>query len=237
MKLLDKLMALDVSTIPHDKIIYDQEPVRLFKSSFLETFTHITPQAICVIWLPIVVACVALGIVQWPFGVSPLWYVAAFAFGIALLWTFMEYILHRFVFHYQPRSKSQWQFIFLFHGIHHYQPHIKTRLVMPPAVSIPMAFVFFVLFWLVLGVILGVPFAIAPMFAGTVLGYVGYDLIHYATHHAPMKGSLAKFLKRHHMEHHYKTPDARFGVSTSLWDHVFDTEPGETPSKKEFGRG
>ncbi len=36
MKLLDTLMAVDTSTISHDKIIYDQEPVRLFKSDFLE---------------------------------------------------------------------------------------------------------------------------------------------------------------------------------------------------------
>jgi sterol desaturase/sphingolipid hydroxylase (fatty acid hydroxylase superfamily) len=236
MNLLDRLMAVDVSTIPHDKIIYDQEPVRLMKSDFLEKFTHITPQAICIIWLPIVMAFLVLGAVQWPAEISPLWFVTAFTFGIALLWTFMEYILHRFVFHFQPRNKTQWQIIFLFHGIHHYQPHIKTRLVMPPAVSIPMALVFYGLFYLVLGVILGVPFAIAPMFAGTVLGYVGYDLIHYATHHAPMKGDVAKFLKRHHMEHHYKTPDARFGVSTNLWDQVFATEPGETPKPKPAQR-
>ncbi len=228
MKLLDKLMAVDTSTISHDKIIYDQEPVRLFKSNFLEFFTHITPQAICAIWLPVVAIALITGALQWPAGVSPLWYVGAFVFGSALLWTFMEYVLHRFVFHFQPRNNTQWQLIFLFHGIHHYQPHIKTRLVMPPVMSIPMGLFFFGLFWLVLGVILGVPFAVAPMIAGTILGYVAYDVIHYATHHAPMKGSIAKFLKRHHMEHHYKTPDQRFGVSTSFWDHVFETEPTET---------
>lgn len=228
MTLLDRLMAVDVDTIPHDKIIYDQTPVRLLKSDFLERFTHITPQAIAIIWLPVVALFLAGGAINWPAAVSPLWYAGAFVFGVALLWTFMEYILHRFVFHFKPRNRTQWQVIFLFHGIHHYQPHIKTRLVMPPAVSIPMAFVFYGLFWLVLDVILGLPFLVAPMIAGTILGYVGYDLIHYATHHAPMKGKIAKFLKRHHMEHHYKTPDMRFGVSTSMWDHVFNTEPGET---------
>lgn len=227
MKLLDQLMAVDVDTIPHDKIIYDQTPVRLLKSDFLERFTHITPQAILMIWLPVIAFFAVTGALNWPAGVSPLGYLAAFASGFALLWTFLEYILHRFVFHYQPRNRTQWQFIFLFHGIHHYQPHIKTRLVMPPAVSIPGALVFYGLFWLVFGVIFNAPFLVAPMFAGTVLGYVSYDIIHYATHHSPMKGSVMKFLKRHHMEHHYKTPDARFGVSTNLWDQVFDTEPGE----------
>lgn len=230
MKLLDRLMAVDVDAIPHDKIIYDQEPVRLLKSDFLERFTHVTPQAVLAIWLPVVVLFAVRGALQWPADVSPLGYAAAFAFGVVLLWTFLEYVVHRFVFHFRPRNRTQWQLIFLFHGVHHYQPHIKTRLVMPPAVSIPGALVFYGLFHLVLAVVLNVPFLVAPMFAGTVLGYVGYDMIHYATHHLPMKGRVMKFLKRHHMEHHYKTPDARFGVSTSLWDQVFHTEP-DRPSK------
>jgi len=225
MRLLDQLLAIDVDAIPHDKILYDQEPVRLFKSDFLESFTHVTPQAILIIWLPVVAACAVIGALNWPADASPIWYLVAFALGLTLLWTLMEYLLHRFVFHFKPRTRTQRQLIFLFHGIHHYQPHIKTRLVMPPAVSIPMACLFYGLFRLVLDSLLGAPYLIAPMIAGTIAGYVSYDMIHYATHHLPMKGRVLKFLKRHHMEHHYKTPDARFGVSTNLWDEVFRTEP------------
>jgi sterol desaturase/sphingolipid hydroxylase (fatty acid hydroxylase superfamily) len=33
------------------------------------------------------------------------------------------------------------------------------------------------------------------------------------------------------MEHHYKTPQARFGVSTSMWDEVFRTEPHPEAAK------
>ena len=71
MKLLDNLMAVDVSTISHDKIIYDQKPVRLFKSDFLEFFTHVTPLAVCVVWLPVVAFFVITGAINWPAGVSP----------------------------------------------------------------------------------------------------------------------------------------------------------------------
>ncbi len=225
MRLLDQLLAIDVDAIPHDKILYDQEPVRLFKSDFLESFTHVTPQVVAILWLPVVAAFAAAGVLNWPAGVSPIWYPVALAFGLTLLWTLIEYLLHRFVFHLKPRSRTQRQLVFLFHGIHHYQPHIKTRLVMPPAVSIPLACMFYGLFKLVLDGFLGMPYLIAPMIAGAILGYVSYDMIHYATHHLPMKGKVLKFLKRHHMEHHYRTPDARFGVSTSLWDEVFGTEP------------
>jgi sterol desaturase/sphingolipid hydroxylase (fatty acid hydroxylase superfamily) len=33
------------------------------------------------------------------------------------------------------------------------------------------------------------------------------------------------YSKRYHMQHHYKTPDERFGVSSPLWDMVFGTKP------------
>lgn len=225
MRLLDQLLAIEVDVIPHDKILYDQEPVRLFKSDLLEFLTHVTPQVVLIIWLPVVTAFAVAGALHWPTNVSPLWYPIAFMFGLTLLWTLMEYLLHRFVFHFKPRNRTQRQLVFLFHGVHHYQPHVKTRLVMPPAVSVPMACFFYGLFRLVLDDLLGMSYLVAPMIAGTILGYVSYDMIHYATHHLPMKGRVLKFLKRHHMEHHYKTPTARFGVSTNLWDEVFRTEP------------
>ena len=229
MSILDRLMAVDVDRISHDDINYDQQPIRLLKSDFLERFTHVTPQAVLIIWLPVVAAFLVAGVLGWPAGVSPVWYGVAFLAGIAMIWTFIEYVVHRFVFHFRPRNRTQWQLIFLFHGVHHYQPHVKTRLVMPPAVSIPGGLLFYGLFHLLLDVILGLPFLVAPTFAGTVLGYVAYDMIHYATHHLPVKGSVMKFLKRHHMEHHFKTPDARFGVSTSFWDQVFRTDSGTAP--------
>ena len=71
------------------------------------------------------------------------------------LWTLAEYNVHRFLFHLRPRSPWQERMVFLLHGIHHYQPHCKTRLVLPPALSVPMAAIFFALFYLILGVLLG----------------------------------------------------------------------------------
>jgi sterol desaturase/sphingolipid hydroxylase (fatty acid hydroxylase superfamily) len=32
-------------------------------------------------------------------------------------------------------------------------------------------------------------------------------------------------LRKHHYLHHFKTPEARYGVSTPLWDMVFGTLP------------
>jgi sterol desaturase/sphingolipid hydroxylase (fatty acid hydroxylase superfamily) len=210
----------------HYPINHDPVPIRLFQSDFLEFFTHITPLAITIIWLPVILISLALGILAQrsggSLGIVPL----GLLIGL-FVWTFSEYILHRFVFHYRPRSARQERIVFLFHGVHHVQPDCKTRLVMPPVVSIPLALLFFVLFQFLVGSLLGGPAWVYPLFAGFGTGYLIYDLTHYATHHSRSRSRILKYLKRHHMLHHYKTPDARFGVSSPLWDVVFKTLPAE----------
>jgi sterol desaturase/sphingolipid hydroxylase (fatty acid hydroxylase superfamily) len=116
---------------------------------------------------------------------------------------------------------------FLFHGVHHAQPQCKTRLVMPPVVSFPLASLFYALFAWLIGIGLNTPTWVNPIMSGFLIGYLIYDLTHYATHHWPMRSGYAKYIKRYHMQHHYKTPDARYGVSSPLWDYVFKTMPGE----------
>ncbi len=37
------------------EIIHDKEPIRLFKSNFLEFFTHIHPAVVAIIWIPVLV--------------------------------------------------------------------------------------------------------------------------------------------------------------------------------------
>ena len=206
-------------TIDHSDV-----PIRLFKSDFLEFFTHISPVAIVVLWSPVMLFFLARALADPLMGASPLNVALGFLIGV-FVWTLTEYTVHRFVFHFEPRTPGQEKIIFLFHGIHHLQPQIKTRLVMPPVVSVPLAFVFYGLIYLILGGLIGRPAWIAPVFSGFVAGYLIYDLTHYATHHWPMRWSFLKFLKRYHMMHHFKTPERRFGVSSPLWDVVFGTLP------------
>ncbi len=208
----------------HPKIIHDEAPIRLFQSNFLEFFTHISPITVTVIWLP-----VAILLLIWPVfsGGSLGWNIlAAFAVGL-FIWTLAEYTLHRFVFHFPPKTPRMERITFLFHGVHHAQPQCKTRLVMPPVVSIPLALLFYALFVELFGNLLAAPGWVNPVMSGFLIGYLIYDLTHYATHHWPMRSGYAKYIKRYHMQHHYKTPDARYGVSSPIWDYVFKTMPGD----------
>lgn len=199
-----------------------EEPIRLFKSDFLEFFTHISPITVLIIWLPVIGYFIFRTIVAQ----TDTWMFLILLIFLGLFfWTIAEYLLHRFLFHFPAKSDWQKRLAFLFHGIHHQQPKIKTRLVMPPAVSIPLAGLFFGLFYLLFSVILSVPSWLAPVFAGFILGYVLYDMTHYSTHHISMKKGYFRQVRVHHMHHHFQTPEQRFGVTSPIWDYVFGTMP------------
>lgn len=206
------------------EINHSDVPIRLFQSDFLEFFTHVHPVVVLVIWLPYAVVMLDWGFASRPPQAGMAYLLGCFLVGL-FVWSFVEYNIHRFFFHFCPTDAWQERIVYLFHGVHHAQPGLKTRLVMPPVVSIPMGAFFFGLFYLLVGQALGQPHWVGPLTAGFTVGYVAYDMIHYATHHFPMRWGVFRYLKRHHMLHHYKTPDKRFGVSSPLWDWVYGTLP------------
>ena len=83
------------------------------------------------------------------------------------------------------------------------------RLVMPPAVSVPLAALFLGLYVLVFGT----PHAF-PAFAGFILGYLTYDYMHYHLHHHVPRTKFGKRLRTHHMRHHFQDHRYGFGVSS-----------------------
>lgn len=53
-------------------------------------------------------------------------------------------------------------------------------------------------------------------------------MTHYVVHHVKPRTEMGARLRRHHYLHHFKSPDARYGVSTPLWDYVFGTMPRDS---------
>jgi sterol desaturase/sphingolipid hydroxylase (fatty acid hydroxylase superfamily) len=144
------------------------------------------------------------------------------------VWTLTEYTLHRFVFHFQPKSQFGQRLHFIFHGVHHDYPSDTKRLVMPPSVSIPLAALFYFIFKMILGVSF-----VAPFFVGFLIGYLFYDISHYAIHHFNMHSKFWLNIKNHHMKHHYQDASKGFGVSSPLWDIIIGTNFLQSKSKKE----
>jgi sterol desaturase/sphingolipid hydroxylase (fatty acid hydroxylase superfamily) len=190
------------------------ESVRMFENNFLEFCSHVHPAVPLIIYLPVIAAMfyVAIWQRQIAFGAVA----GLFILGV-LIWTLLEYVIHRFAFHYGPRSNWGKRLHFMMHGVHHDYPNDASRLVMPPSVSIPLAVFFYGVFLMVFG------HCTPAAFAGLVAGYLCYDMIHYATHHFAMKNRIAQGLKHYHLVHHYKDDHVGFGVSSPLWDLVFGT--------------
>ena len=135
-----------------------------------------------------------------------------------LIWSMMEYCLHRFLFHFNATTPGQRLQAFLLHGYHHAFPNDKTRLVAPPWMSWPPALI-----------VAAIYFSLVPaptawaLFAGTCTGYIGYDWIHYYTHHFKPSNPMGRWLRAYHLQHHHADEHSRYGVSSPLWDLVFST--------------
>jgi sterol desaturase/sphingolipid hydroxylase (fatty acid hydroxylase superfamily) len=193
----------------------NDESVPMFSNRYMDVFTKVHYSVPLIIFIPVIAYFFYLSFfVYHIFAV----YGILLAAGGLLVWSLTEYNMHRFVFHWVPPGRWGQQLNFMFHGVHHAYPRDSMRLVMVPVVSIPLAILFYTIFRLTLG-----PVYCAPFFAGFVIGYLVYDMSHYALHHVSFRSKFWLELKQHHMAHHYSDPDHGYGVSTKMWDHVYKT--------------
>lgn len=186
--------------------------VRLFQSEQLERLTVVSARGFAIIWAILLPAIAFAG---WL--IAPTWWAVPLVFGGLVIWTIAEYALHRYVFHFEPRSEVLKQAVFVIHGNHHSHPNDPLRNLMPPIVSIPVGSLIWLLF----------VSAVGPngtwLLLGFMMGYVAYDLVHFACHQMPMKGRLANALKVHHMRHHHLKAGGNYAITGMIWDRVFST--------------
>ncbi|KAJ4254854.1 fatty acid alpha-hydroxylase [Fusarium torreyae] len=187
--------------------------------NFLEPLSKTAWWVVPLVWLPFV----AFGTYTASKGFENQAYTAGYwMFGV-FFWTIIEYVLHRFLFHldyYLPDNRVGITLHFVLHGIHHYLPMDKYRLVMPPTLFAALAAPFWkfahaVLFhnW----------YAATAAYSGGVFGYICYDLTHYFLHHQDLP-LWYKELKKYHLAHHFLDYELGFGVTSKFWDSVFGTE-------------
>ena len=188
----------------------------LFESEFLNFFSRVHPAIPALVFVPVAVAMAWLGADG---GIAAAKLALLLLGGIGI-WTLTEYWLHRLIFHWEPDNAFGRRMHFIIHGIHHDHPNDRLRLVMPPAVSIPLAALFYLAFVLVFGT----PTAY-PLFGGFIVGYLFYDYTHYYLHHFTPGTATGKRLREQHMRHHFQDHRFGYGVSSPLWDVVFRTLP------------
>jgi sterol desaturase/sphingolipid hydroxylase (fatty acid hydroxylase superfamily) len=194
--------------------IKNKGQARLFESEYLEMLTKTHPLVIWGMYLPVIGWMLYHAHVHYHFSLLKVGII--FGSGI-LFWSFFEYMAHRFIFHLVSESPRAQRISYVMHGNHHEYPRDRQRLFMPPVPSIIISSIIF-------SIMFGIGKAYAfGFFPGFMLGYLIYGTMHYAIHAWNPPFKWMKGLWRNHHLHHYKNEHQGFGVSSTLWDHVFGT--------------
>jgi sterol desaturase/sphingolipid hydroxylase (fatty acid hydroxylase superfamily) len=194
--------------------IYNKGQAQLFKNGYLEYLTKTHPLVIWGMYLPIIIL---LPIYAYNYVGFSTFNIFLIFLGGMFFWSLFEYVMHRFVFHHIAKTDRGKRINYVLHGNHHEYPRDKERLFMPAAPSLIIASTLFFIYWLIIGK------NIFAFFPGFMLGYLIYGSMHYAIHAWNPPFKWMKGLWRNHHLHHYKQDHRGFGVSSTLWDHVFGT--------------
>lgn len=197
----------------------------LFGNKFLDslTRTHIAiPVSLFFLY--------AAGLIYWTKTATDLlnWQIALLFLAGWAVFTFVEYHIHRGLFHMEhgESTEKQKEVSYKLHGVHHAYPKDKQRLAMPPVMSIAIGTILLLIFELIID-----KYSFSFL-AGFLVGYACYLIVHYSVHIFRAPNNFLKPLWTNHNYHHYKDDHAMFGVSSPFWDYVYGTYPKDWDSKK-----
>lgn len=118
--------------------------------------------------------------------------------------SFVEYAMHRFLFHAWYRRE---------HWTHHLD---VLALIGISSWKTTATFIALLALFQAVG--------LASLIAGVMLGYLAYISLHYVMHRPehPLYRLMPGLVTNHDL-HHQRGVEKNFGVSSPLWDHVFGT--------------
>jgi sterol desaturase/sphingolipid hydroxylase (fatty acid hydroxylase superfamily) len=167
---------------------------------------------------------------------APLTTLAYVALGVAL-WTWLEYMVHRFVLHGRfPDGPGRWRHFVhtrfdTMHGDHHQRPwdgmYINGFLETLP-------------FALLLGGLSHLaPLPTAPVLVATLLQcYVIEEWVHYSVHFHVIRWRYFDYIRRHHLYHHSpRGTEIAFGLTNGGWDVVLGTRIPAADRQRLYARG
>lgn len=166
-------------------------------------------------WL---ICAVLLAAVAW---LRPPWWLVLVPAGFAL-WFPLEYVAHRYVFHYfvehEHLSAASAK-----HVAHHRDPQDPAELFLEPVRMFWLGVPLFGIYALVL---FSWGQALA-LFSGTYAALIYYEYMHLLAHvpHARPKLPWTRAMKRWHLLHHFKHEEHWFGVTTRAMDRALGSDP------------
>ncbi len=164
--------------------------------------------------LTLVASSVAFMHSELPLHLKALWFLS----GIAL-WTLLEYILHRWLLHYVPKSIYSEALLKRLHILHHENTKDQSQVCLPLVLQLP------IWTWIYISLVLvgGGMHSSLLMVCGIAVMMTVYDIVHFSVHYMDASNPWFRYLKKHHMVHHFSKNHKKFGVTSPLWDFVFKT--------------
>jgi 4-hydroxysphinganine ceramide fatty acyl 2-hydroxylase len=136
-----------------------------------------------------------------------------------LVWTLIEYLLHRFLLHCRPQAPALLAIVEKLHLGHHRDPQDEAKITVPVFASLPIAGGLLALFRLISG-----SWEMAALLlVGSIAGYLYYETVHFWIHCGARRGRWLGSQRANHMFHHFRDQHRCFGVTTPLWDRLLGT--------------
>jgi sterol desaturase/sphingolipid hydroxylase (fatty acid hydroxylase superfamily) len=152
---------------------------------------------------------------------------ALMALGM-LVWTLIEYLLHRFLLHYRPQRPALLAVVEKLHLGHHRNPQDESKVTVPVSGSLPIAGGLLGLYRLMTG-----SWQVAALLmTGSIAGYLYYETVHFWIHCGARRGRWLGQQRANHLSHHFKDQTRCFGVTTQVWDLILGTGRVKSWSKK-----
>lgn len=159
-----------------------------------------------------------------------------FAVGVAT-WTAVEYWAHRYVLHGRfPDGPGAFRHLLHryfdhLHMEHHKRPWDGNHISGTTRDTLPFVLVFVLLSYFA-------PFHTLPLFvAGIMQAYIVEEWIHHSVHFCNFRGRYFRYIKRHHLYHHSpKGSKVGYGLTSGLWDVVWQTRIPETDRRALYSR-
>ena len=190
-------------------------PPKLFENKVLEYLTRyreVNTYLTAVFYGLMGIGLFTYGVVNYDYKI---WHLIVLPIIGIFAWTLTEYVLHRFAFHYETNNPKIKKWLYFIHIAHHDSPRDLAYVTASPIATLPIALIIIGISYLVLGKYC---FVFLP---GFIIGYITYEFIHHAVHKYNKVPKFLKPLWKHHLDHHFKCPDKKFGVSNMFWDKIF----------------
>lgn len=135
-----------------------------------------------------------------------------------VFWSFVEYAIHRWIYHIDYKIEPIRWFLDGFHRHHH--NNLQDYRVLNAGFLL-----IYPIFILVFGLTLILTsWAFSLYFTlGVLLYYFFYENIHYFIHYKAYESGYMKWIQQYHLYHHYRNWDVNYGNTLAVWDRILGT--------------